>query len=423
MASGNSMRGAGAGGGHEVLVVGAGISGATIARRAAEAGRRVLVVEKRDHVAGNCFDFVEENGLRVSRYGPHFFHTKSERVWAFVQRFAEWTPWSHRVCAYVKEADKYVPVPVNIDTVNELFSAGVEDEAGMAAWLAAETVPCASPQNSRDVGLARVGPRLYEMLFRNYSLKQWERDPADMDASVLARIPVRANRDDRYFTDPHQALPREGYTAFVQAMLAHPNIEVRLGVDYFAEEASLRSRSPGERVFYTGPIDRFYADRGLNKLEYRAVTFDWSTVETEANDTLIYPRSQTNFPSLDYRHTRITEYKHILGQLPKDERRVSVLATEHSVVGGWGQEFYPVPNERNRDLFARYKAIGDAERDVTFSGRLASYKYFNVSPLYFPLVRANFLTVTLSHRTTVTRTQMDEAILAALETADAAGFA
>ena len=215
-----------------------------------------------------------------------------------------------------------------------------------------------------------------------------------MDASVLARIPVRANFDDRYFTDPYQALPVDGYTAFVQSMLTHPNIEVRLGVDYFAEEASLRPRCAGERVFYTGPIDRFYADRGLDRLEYRAVTFDWSTVETETCDTLLYPRAQTNFPSLDYKHTRITEYKHILGQRPKEERRVSVLATEHSVSGEWGHEYYPIPNDRNRELFAKYKAIGDAERDVTFSGRLASYKYFN----------------------------MDEAINSALETADAAGF-
>lgn len=384
-------RGAGAGGGHNVLVVGAGLSGAVLARRAAEAGRRVLVVEKRDHVAGNCFDYVEENGLRVSRYGPHFFHTRSERVWDYVQRFAEWQPWEHRVCAYVKEAARYVPVPVNISTVNELFGESIADEAGMDAWLAKEQVPCAAPQNSRDVGMARVGARLYELLFRNYSLKQWERDPADMDASVLARIPVRSNFDDRYFTDPHQALPRDGYTSFVSLMLDHPNIEVRLGVDYFAEEAALRNR---ERVFYTGPIDRFYADRGLDKLEYRAVNFEWSTVDVETPDTLIYPRSQTNFPSLDFKHTRITEYKHILGQRPKDERRVSVLATEFSTAGGWGQEFYPVPNDRNRELFARYKAIGDEEKEVTFVGRLASYKYFN----------------------------MDEAINAALVTADDCGF-
>jgi UDP-galactopyranose mutase len=348
-----SERGAGSGGGHNILVVGAGLSGAVVARRAAEAGQRVLVVEKRDHVAGNCFDFVEENGLLVSRYGPHFFHTRSERVWEYVQRFAEWTPWSHRVCAYVKEAKKYVTVPVNITTVNELFGESITDEAGMDAWLKSEQVPCASPSNSRDVGLARVGPRLYELLFRNYSLKQWERDPSEMDPSVLARIPVRANFDDRYFTDPHQALPVGGYTPFVRRMLDHPNIEVRLGVDYFAEEAALRNR---ERVFYTGPIDRFYADRGLDKL--------------------LYPRSQTNFPSLDFKHTRITEYKHILGQRPKDERRVSVLATEYSTAGSWGAEYYPVPNERNRELFLRYKEIGDAEKDVTFVGRLASYKYF-----------------------------------------------
>ena len=376
---------------HNTLVVGAGLSGAVIARRAAEAGKRVLVIDKRDHVAGNCFDFVEENGLRVSRYGPHFFHTKSDRVREYVQRFAAWTPWAHRVCAYVKEADKFVPVPVNITTVNELFGEDVADEAGMQAWLEKEQVPCAAPQNSRDVGLQRVGPRLYELLFRNYSLKQWERDPADMDASVLARIPVRSNFDDRYFTDPFQALPAGGYTAFVSSMLEHPNIEVRTDCDFFAEGHALRNF---EKAFYTGPIDRYYADRGLDKLEYRAVHFEWSTVETERSDTLLYPRSQTNFPSLEYKHTRITEYKHILGQLPKDERRVSVLATEFSVEGSWGAEYYPLPNERNRQLFARYKSIGDAEKDVTFCGRLASYKYFN----------------------------MDEAIQAALVTADEAGY-
>jgi UDP-galactopyranose mutase len=388
-AAGGEDKGAGAGG-FNYLVVGAGLSGAVVARRAAEKGKRVLVVEKRDHIAGNCFDRVEENGLRVSQYGPHFFHTKNQRVWDYVQPFAEWVPWEHRVCAYIKEAAKYVPVPVNITTVNELFGLGIEDEAGMEAWLKTEQVPCGpTPANSREVALSRVGPRLYDMIFRCYSLKQWERDPVDLDASVLARIPVRSNFDDRYFTDPYQALPKGGYTDFVGKILDHPNIETRVDCDFFAEEAALHNF---EKKFYTGPIDRFYAHVGMDPLEYRSVTFKWETVETEKNDTLLYPRSQTNFPSTDYKHTRITEYKHILGQLPKDDRRVSVLATEYSVAGG--DPYYPVPNDRNRDLFLRYKELAEKERGTVFVGRLASYKYFN----------------------------MDEAISAALECCDNQGL-
>jgi UDP-galactopyranose mutase len=386
--AGGGARGAGAGG-HNFLVVGAGLSGAVMARRAAEKGKRVLVVEKRDHIAGNCYDFVDENGLRLCQYGPHFFHTKSERVWDYVQQFAEWVPWEHRVCAYIKEYSKYVPVPVNITTVNDLFGAGIQDEAGMQTWLEGEQVPCPAPTNSREVALSRVGQRLYDLIFRGYSLKQWERDPVDLDASVLARIPVRTNYDDRYFTDPHQGIPKEGYTDMVGRILDHPNIETRVGVDFFAEGHSLANF---EKMFYTGPIDRFYAHAGMDPLEYRSVRFEWETREVETPDTLLYPRSQTNFPSTDYPHTRITEYKHILNQRPKDERRVTVLATEYSVSGG--DPYYPVPNDRNRDLFLRYKALAEQEKSVVFVGRLASYKYFN----------------------------MDEAISAALECADAQGL-
>lgn len=261
-------------GGYHSLIVGAGLSGAVVARELAEQGKKVLVVDKREHVGGNCFDYVDKaSGFRVAEYGawravlslcfgrccpgslaasfhihscslpftclrilfarpplspppagPHFFHTQSERVWSYVNRFSEWTPWEHRVMARI--GDHHVPVPVNIDTVNTLFGLTIKDEGEMDAWLATEQVPCAAPANSRDVALSRVGHRLYDMLFSGYTKKQWDKGPEELEASVLARIPVRNNRDDRYFTDRWQALPRHGYTSFIGNILDHPNIEV-----------------------------------------------------------------------------------------------------------------------------------------------------------------------------------------------------
>lgn len=387
-------RGAGGGGGHNVLVVGAGISGATVARRAAEAGQRVLVVDRRDHVGGTCHDSVGAHGLRVSTYGPHFFHTNDERVWAFVQRFAEWVPWEHRVAAYVHEQDAYVPVPVNRTTVNTLFGAGLADEAGTAAWLEAERrqggAAATPPQTSEQAAVSRVGRRLYDLIFRGYSLKQWGRDPAELDPSVLARIPVRTSEDDRCFTDVHQALPRQGYTALVTAMLDHPNIQVRTGTDYFAARGA--GLGNAQRTVYTGPVDSYYAQAGLEPLQYRSLRFEWEEAEVEAPEACVYPAAQVNFPSPRYPFTRITEYKHILRQRPADDARVSVLAREYAQAGG--EPFYPVPTARNAALYERYAAKAAVERDVLFVGRLATYKDLNV----------------------------DQAIGAALAAADAAGW-
>lgn len=376
-----TARGAGSGG-HHVLVVGAGISGATIARRAAEAGKRVLVVEARDHVAGNCHDAVDRHGLRVSTYGPHFFHTNDERVWAFVRRFATWLPWEHRVTAAVAAVGApttYVPVPVNRTTVNTLFglTPALRDEAGMEAWLDAERVlPAggAPPSNSAEVALQRVGPRLYDLLFRGYSVKQWELDPSELAPSVLARIPVRTNEDDRYFTDAHQALPKGGYTAWVASMLDHPNIEVRTGCDYFAARGAGLGGS--ERTVFTGPIDAYYVGAGLEPLQYRSVRFEWEERAVESAEACVYPTAQVNFPSPLVPHTRVTEYKHILRQRPADDARVSVLAWEYSQ--GGGEPYYPVPTPRNAALYDRYAAMAAAERDILFVGRLATYKYLNM---------------------------------------------
>ena len=315
--------------------------------------------------------------------GPHFFHTNSERVWTYVNRFSEWTPWEHRVVARVSSpsspggAPVHVPVPVNITTVNTLFDAGIADEAGMDAWLAREQVPCAAPRDSRDVALSRVGARLYELLFSGYTHKQWDKWPEQLEASVLARIPVRNNRDDRYFTDRWQALPRRGYAAALDAMLAHANIEVRTGVDFFAERDALRGF---ERTFYTGPIDRYFAHLGHDPLEYRTVTFDRSVVPTAGDEARVQPTSQVNYPSPAVPHTRITEYKH----LPNQDTPSGLLHTPRSVLmtefsTGSGEPFYPVPAPANRALYEKYRAAAAAEGEgVVFVGRLASYKYFNM---------------------------------------------
>lgn len=201
------VKGAGSGG-YNMLVVGAGLSGAVVARENALLGKKVLVIDKRDHTAGNCYDFIHSSGFRVAEYGPHFFHTNSARVQEYVQRFSEWTPWEHRVTARIQDAaagvDVHVPVPANITTVNRLFGLSISNEAEMDAWLAKEQIPCAAPKDSRDVALSRVGQRLYDLLFKGYTRKQWDKWPEELDASVLARIPVRNNFDDRYFTDTFQ---------------------------------------------------------------------------------------------------------------------------------------------------------------------------------------------------------------------------
>jgi len=306
--------------------------------------------------------------------GPHFFHTQSERVWSYVTRFSEWTPWEHRVVANI--AGTHVPVPCNITTVNTLFGTTIKDEAEMNDWLAREQVPCAAPADSRDVALSRVGHRLYDMLFKGYTRKQWDKWPEQLEASVLARIPVRNNFDDRYFTDRYQALPRHGYTKMISNILDHPNIEVRTEVDYFAQDHALKGY---EKCYYTGPIDRYYAHLGMDPLEYRTVTFKPEIVKTESDEGLIQPTSQVNYPTMDVAHTRITEYKH----LPNQDTASGLLHVPHSVLvteysTGEGEPFYPVPAPVNRALYEKYKAASEGEKDVVFVGRLASYKYFNM---------------------------------------------
>jgi len=355
---------------YDVLVVGAGISGATLAERYATiAGKRVLVLEKRNHIGGNCYDYLNSDGILVPAYGPHFFHTNFEDVWEYVNRFSGWIPYEHRVLSAVD--GKLLPVPVNILTVNELFGLRLSTEAEMKQWLEENTAKIDAPANSEEAALRRVGPQLYEKLFKPYTHKQWDRWPSELDASVMDRIPVRTTFEDRYFTDKYQAMPEKGYAKLFERMLDNPLIEVRLGVDYMNAKDLFRDV---KKTLFTGPIDEFFGYKFGERLEYRSLRFEYETRDEEYYQAT----AQINYPSPDVAFTRITEPKRATGQ----QHSKTTIIREYST---WeGEPYYPVPSERNRHLYERYRqeAIALEKDGIHFVGRLANYKYFNMDQAF-----------------------------------------
>ena len=256
------------------LVVGAGFAGSVLAERlASERGDRVLVIDRRPHIAGNAFDHLDAAGLLIHRYGPHIFHTNSRAVFEHLSRFTEWRPYQHRVRGYVD--GRLVPIPINLDTVNTLY--GLDLTPGeLDAWFAARAEPVGTIRTSEDVVVSKVGRELYEKFFRGYTRKQWGLDPSELDRSVTARVPVRTNRDDRYFTDEFQFMPAEGYTRMFERMLDHPNITVRTGTDY----AAVRGEAAFARLIWTGPVDEFFGCR-FGRLPYRSLRFVHETLNQE----------------------------------------------------------------------------------------------------------------------------------------------
>ena len=343
------------------LIVGAGLSGCTLAHRLAEAGHQIHIIEKRDHIAGNCYDELDRNGILVNRYGAHLFHTNSERVWTYINQFAEWIPWYHKVVGRIQ--DKYFPIPVNIDTVNLLCNTHLQTETEMKEWLQRNTVASVYPENSEEVALARVGPVLYEMIFKEYTFKQWAKYPAELDPSVLERIPVRTDHNPNYFSDRFQALPKDGYTRFIQKMIDSPLISVSVNTEYSHE-----MKEEYDAVFYTGPIDHYFKNHNLALLEYRSIRFETEYLEQDQ----FQPNSVVNYP-LEEAFTRIVEYKHFLNQ---DVPGKTTIVKEYTV--GDGDPYYPVPTQRNKDVYEMYKQLADKEVGVYFVGRLANYKYYNM---------------------------------------------
>lgn len=353
----------------QIVIIGAGISGAVLAEGYASLGKKVLVIEKRDHIGGNCYDYIDENRILVSKYGAHLFHTNHEDVWAYVNRFATWYNWEHRVLAHVD--DKLVPIPVNIQTVNRLFDLNIRSEEEMIKWLDQNRPHIAHPKNGEEAALARVGPVLYEKMFRHYTKKQWDKYPEELDAEVLNRIPVRTNFDDRYFSDKYQALPKGGYTRFFEKIFDHPNITIKLNTDYFDVKDLIEQP---EKLFYTGPIDRYFDFKFSldDKLEYRSIRFVSETIDQEHYQE----NSVVNYPGTEVDFTRIIEYKHFGNQ--KSDK--TTIVKEYTVDGG--EPYYPILNERNRCIYEKYNQEAQKLTDVHFVGRLANYKYFNMDEAF-----------------------------------------
>jgi UDP-galactopyranose mutase len=346
----------------KILIVGAGLSGATVGRSLADLGHTITILEKRDHIAGNCYDYVNDAGILMNKYGAHLFHTSSDRVRTFVERFATWIPWKHKVQGAID--GKFFPVPVNIDTVNILCGTNITSETEMKEWLGSVTISCAEPKTSEDVALSRVGPELYEKIFKGYTFKQWEKYPVDLDPSVLSRIPVRMDWNPYYFSDKWEALPSKGYTAMVASMLDHPGITVVLSTDY-----AHSMKANYDYVFYTGPIDAYFASVGYEKLEYRSIRFEEETLAIDQ----FQPIGAVNYPSPSVPFTRIIEYKHFLHQNAPGR---TTIVKEYTMAEG--DPYYPVPTEKNQALFSQYKALALKEEGVFFVGRLANYKYYNM---------------------------------------------
>jgi len=348
--------------GYDIVVVGAGFAGSVIAERAAAGGKRVLVLDRRPHIGGNAYDELDDAGILIHRYGPHIFHTNSAEVLAYLSQFTAWRPYEHRVLARVR--DHLVPMPINRTTLNTLFAAGLRTEADAEAFLAARAEPVTTRRTSEDVVVGTVGRELYELFFQGYTRKQWGLDPSQLDASVTARVPTRTNDDDRYFTDRYQVMPRDGYTAMFERMLGHRNIEVRTATDYHAIADQLDHGT----LVYTGPIDAYFGHR-FGPLPYRSLRFEFQTLPVE----WAQPVATINEPDEHaVPYTRTTEFKHLTGQ----DATVTTLVREYPTAEG--DPYYPIPRPENEALYQRYRALADGLPDVTFVGRLAQYRYYNM---------------------------------------------
>lgn len=348
------------------LVVGAGFSGATIAALIANRlDEEVVVIDKKDHIAGNCYDFKDENNIMIHKYGSHIFHTNSEKVWEFVRHFTKFNTYMHKVYAVIDGVE--TTIPFNFNTLYDVFPATLARRLEIKLLKKFELnkkVPILEFQKQDDEDLKFLANYVYEKVFLHYTNKQWGTSPEDVDSAVTARVPVYLSKDNRYFQDKYQGIPTEGYTKLVEKMLDNKNIEVELNTDFKGIKGDFK------RIFYTGAIDEYFNYR-IGQLPYRSVRFEFETYDRE-----FYQRnSVVNYPC-NYDFTRIHEYKHYLN----DKSDKTVIAKEYSenFVIGSNERYYPIPKDENTKLYNQYLELAKKEQNVYFLGRLGDYKYYDM---------------------------------------------
>lgn len=344
----------------DYMIVGAGLAGSVLAERlASQSGKKILLVEKRNHIGGNTYDHYNNDGILVHKYGPHIFHTNSKEVFEYLGQFTKWRPYEHRVLASVD--GMLVPIPINLNTINTLYGLNLSSEE-VNNFLESRAEKMDKINTSEDAVVSKVGRELYNKFFKGYTKKQWDLDPSELDASVTSRIPTRNNRDDRYFTDTYQAIPLHGYTNMFEKLLNHPNIKVMLNTDY----KEVKDFIPYKKMIYTGPVD-YYFDYCYGKLPYRSLDFKFETIDAER----LLPTGTVNYPN-DHLYTRITEFKYLTGQKHSKTSVVYEYPKAH------GDPYYPVPKPENAALYKKYQQLASDNKDVYFTGRLATYKYYNM---------------------------------------------
>ncbi len=344
----------------DFLIVGAGFAGSVLAERLARgSGKRVLIVDKRNHIGGNAYDCHDAAGVLIHKYGPHIFHTNSRDVFDYLSQFTQWRHYQHRVLASVD--GQLVPIPINLETINRLYGTDL-DSRGVAEFFASVAEKRDPIRTSEDSVVSQVGQELYKKFFRGYTRKQWGLDPSELDAAVAARVPTRTNRDDRYFTDSYQSMPLHGYTRMFENMLDHPNIHVLLQTDY----RDVLKMIPHSEMIYTGPVDEFF-DCCYGKLPYRSIDFKHETHEQETFQSA----PVVNYPN-EYAFTRITEFKYLTGQ------RHPKTSIVYEFPQAEGDPYYPIPKPENAALYQQYQALAKETPGVHFVGRLATYRYYNM---------------------------------------------
>ncbi len=344
----------------DYLIVGAGFAGSVLAERLAKnSNQKVLIIDKRNHIGGNAYDYYNEAGILIHKYGPHIFHTNSAKVFSYLSEFTLWRPYEHKVLASI--GDKLLPIPINLNTVNGLYGHNFDSEQ-LAAYFDRIKEPIDHIRTSEDVVLSQVGRDLYETFFRGYTRKQWGMDPSELDKMVTSRIPTRTDCDDRYFTDMFQYMPLHGYTRMFENMLDHPNIHIALNTSY----TEIKKYISYKNLIFTGPVDEYF-EYCYGHLPYRSLQFVHKTLDKSQ----LQPVAVVNYPN-DHDYTRITEYKHLTGQ----EHAKTSITYEYP---SWnGDPYYPVPKPENAALYQKYKLLTESLPNVHFVGRLGTYRYYNM---------------------------------------------